>query len=475
MAPSILWFRRDLRLGDHPALHEAIRRSGGEGVVPLFVVDETFLGPSGPTRVEFLIGCLEALSESMGVPLTLRSGDPATVVPALAKEIGARSVLVTGDFAPEGLARDARVASALQDQGAELISMSSPYAVEPGTVRSEKDLPLKVFSAYRRRWEVRGPHVVLGVPDVKWLEAPSDTEYEVMRRLGGTRRPLLFGDLPDGPPATLPQPGENAALAILEEFIDDRVDDYGEGRDILERNGTSGLGPYLRFGCIHPRTVLAAAQGAGGGRATFRSEICWREFYADVLFTAPHSVRDALQPQMAGLEWDGGERAEERFRCWARGETGIPLVDAAMRQLLKEGTMHNRARMVSASFLIKHLHLDWRWGARWFMWRLVDGDLASNQQGWQWTAGTGTDAAPFHRIFNPVAQAQRFDPNGAYIHRYVEELAGIPAPDVLQPGGGVGLLHQSSYPAPLVDLKAEREEALRRYAAARDAYRATTT
>ena len=177
---------------------------------------------------------------------------------------------------------------------------------------------------------------------------------------------------------------------------------------------------------------------------------------------------------MAGLEWDQGQDAEARFRQWAAGQTGIPLVDASMRQLLEEGWMHNRGRMLAASFLVKHLHLDWRWGARWFMWRLIDGDLASNQHGWQWTAGTGTDAAPFHRIFSPVAQAERFDPDGAYIHRYVPELRGIAAPGVLQPGGGVSLLDQSSYPPPMIDLKVERAEALRRAHEERERNRATS-
>ena len=236
---------------------------------------------------------------------------------------------------------------------------------------------------------------------------------------------------------------------------------------MMAEPGTSGLSPYLRFGCIHPRTALNAVAGDDEGSVTFRSEIAWREFYADVLFHEPRSARETLQPSLRSLRWDSGPIAVEHFQAWARGETGIPLVDAGMRQLLAEGWMHNRTRMICASFLVKHLHIDWRWGARWFMDRLIDGDLASNSHGWQWTAGTGTDAAPFHRIFSPIAQAERFDVAGSYIRRYVTELASVEPPQLYQPGGGSGLLRPEAYPEAIVELKAEREEALARFAEAR--------
>ena len=284
----------------------------------------------------------------------------------------------------------------------------------------------------------------------------------------GVRRPSLFGDLPDAPPAHLPAAGEAAAIALLDAFVDGPIDRYSHDRNLFAEPGTSRLSPHLRFGTIHPRTAVAAAARGGAGSATFISEIAWREFYADVLHHHPSSVREPLQAKMARLVVDTGDEAEERFRMWARGETGIPLVDASMRQLLAEGWMHNRGRMLTASFLIKHLHLDWRWGARWFMWRLIDGDLASNTHGWQWTAGTGTDAAPYYRIFSPVAQAERFDPDGAFVHAQLPELAGIDAPAVHQPGGGVDLLHPADYPPPMVDLKAERAEALRRLEETKD-------
>ena len=311
--------------------------------------------------------------------------------------------------------------------------------------------------------------MVLPVPDVSFVSVASSASVDDLVVRAGRRRPTLFGDLPDAPPEDLPAAGEAAAADLLERFCTDGLDGYSHDRNVFAMEGTSRLSPHLRFGTLHPRTAIAAAAGGGDGSATFLSEIAWREFYADVLHHHPASVREPLQAKMSRLEVDTGPEAEERFRTWARGETGIPLVDASMRQLLSEGWMHNRGRMLTASFLIKHLHLDWRWGARWFMWRLIDGDLASNTHGWQWTAGTGTDAAPYYRIFSPVAQAERFDPDGAFVHRYVPELDGIDAPAVLQPGGGVDLLHPADYPAPMVDLKAERAEALRRLEETKDA------
>ena len=462
MAPSILWFRRDLRLSDHPALHEAVRLGGADGVVPLFVLDETFLAPAGPTRASFLRSSLEALEASMGSPLCVLAGDPVTAVTELAEGLGVAHVVVSGDFGPSGSARDDAVAEALGHHGIALHRVSSPYCVDPGTVRGASGGPVKVFTAFRRRWEVIGPHVVLPVPDVSWVNVPSLAALDEIPKRAGTRRPALFADLPDAPPTALPPAGESEAMSLLERFCEGPIDRYDHDRNVFATPGTSHLSPHLRFGSLHPRTALAAAAGADKGATTFRSEIAWREFYADVLHHHPDSVTEPLQPKMARLRVDTGPAAQERFCRWARGETGIPLVDASMRQLLAEGWMHNRGRMLTASFLVKHLHLDWRWGARWFMWRLIDGDLASNTHGWQWTAGTGTDASPFYRIFSPLAQAERFDPDAQFVHAQIPELSEIPAPRVLQPGGGVDLLSSADYPAAMIDLGAERIEALRR-------------
>ena len=468
--PTILWFRRDLRLADNPALVEAAHRGDGE-VVAVFVVDASLARPAGATRVAFLRASLESLDATLGSRLVVRVGDPAEQLEALAREVGAREIVATGDYGPRGAARDSLVRETLRPRGLDVRFVDSPYVVAPGTVLTKTGTPCRVFGAYQRGWEFQPPTSPVPAPTgVRWREAPS-TSLDELTNLAATTRPWYFGDLPDGAPATLLPAGEDAAHAQLVRFAT-RVDGYDQARDRPGVDGTSRLSAYLRFGSVHPRQVLAALDGSSPGGAVYRSQLCWRDFYADVMFHHPTSVRQVLQPSLVNLRVDSDARAVARFQAWARGETGYPLVDAGMRQLLDEGWMHNRVRMVAASFLVKHLHLDWRWGARWFMWRLVDGDLASNYHGWQWTAGTGTDAAPFHRVFNPTRQAQRFDPEGTYVHRYVAELAAVAAPQCLEPGGGVGLWRPTGYVTPIIDLPTERDDALARFAEARQLARA---
>ncbi|MGH3814486.1 MAG: cryptochrome/photolyase family protein, partial [Pseudonocardiaceae bacterium] len=237
--------------------------------------------------------------------------------------------------------------------------------------------------------------------------------------------------------------------------------DYAGDRDRPDLDGTSRLSPYLKWGCLHPRQLLAKL-GRGPGPEAFRNELCWRECYADVLWHRPDTVRQAFDPAMRAMEVDEGDDTDGPFRAWCEGRTGYPIVDAGMRQLLGEGWMHNRVRMIVASFLVKDLHLDWRRGARWFLQHLVDGDVASNQHGWQWVAGTGTDAAPYVRIFNPTLQAAKVDPAGDYVRRWIPELRSIPGPAVHQPWAQPGG-PPDDYPEPLVDHPSERAEALRRY------------
>ena len=465
--PVIFWFRRDLRLADNPALSAAV--ATGRPVVPLFIVDEALLAPAGPTRAAYLHATLQSLSDSLDGQLVLRSGRPRDVLRAVATEVGATSIFATGDYANYGSRRDRETANFLADVGVAIHYVGTPYAVAPGTITSKTGEPFKVFSAFRRVWDTTESAAPLAAPVGSWRAIESEP-LSVITQGAGKIRPAYFGELPDAPPP-LPTAGEAAAWTLVESFRA-KVDDYDQTRNDPGRDGTSALSPHLRFGTIHPRQVISELAGAGDGRRIFISEITWREFYADVLFHQPRSVWENLQKQMDFLDVDHDDGAVERFQTWARGETGYPLVDAGMRQLLETGWMHNRVRMVAASFLVKHLHLDWRWGARWFMWRLIDGDLASNQHGWQWTAGTGTDAAPYHRIFNPTTQAERFDPDGTYVHRYLPELRDVAPPQCLQPGGGDGLLRPAGYPAPMIDAKAERDEALRRFAVARETARA---
>ncbi|MGV3759469.1 MAG: cryptochrome/photolyase family protein [Actinomycetota bacterium] len=441
---TVLWFRRDLRLSDHPALLAAIDSAAGGEVVGLFCLDDRLWQPAGANRRWFLAGCLRALDEAMGGRLVVRAGDPAEVVPALAEEAGASQVFVTEDFGPYGSARDEAVAGALAEAGRRLERVGSPYAVAPGEVRTGTGGPYKVFTPFSRAWAEHGWAAPQEAPRaVRWADLPGD-------------------DLPEVPAAdaALPEPGEAAAKAAARRFWDRHLDGYDEQRDRPDLDATSRLSPYLKWGCIHPRQLLAKL-GRSQAEQRFRSELCWREFYADVLHHRPESAHRSLDPTMAAMEVDGPGTAP-RFRSWAEGRTGYPIVDAGMRQLLAEGWMHNRVRMLTASFLVKDLHLDWTRGARHFMTHLVDGDLASNQHGWQWVAGTGTDASPFFRVFNPVTQGQRFDPAGDYVRRWVPELADVPTRWIHRPWEAPDGV-PAGYPEPIVDHAEEREEALRRY------------
>ncbi len=465
-ATTIIWFRRDLRLHDNPALLEAVRLGSGE-VAAVFIIDEVFAAPSGPARTRYLRQSLEALDVSIDGALIVRRGEPSEELERVARELHVRDIVATGDYGPQGRRRDDRVREALARQGISITYVDSPYVVAPGIVTTKTGTPCRVFGAFQRGWNTHASTRPMPAPSgVHWRRAPS-VSLDELDACAGKDRPSYFPDVVDDVVMHEIGAGEVAGHRLLTQF-DDRVDDYGESRNLPGRDSTSRLSPFLRFGALHPRQVLSILDGASQGRATYRSEVCWREFYADVMYHEPQSASQSLQPAMRYLRCDEGAVAEERFAQWAKGQTGFPLVDAGMRQLLGEGWMHNRVRMITASFLVKHLHVDWRWGAKWFMWHLIDGDLASNQHGWQWVAGTGTDPSPFHRIFNPTLQASRFDPHGTYIHRYVPELRDVPAPQCLEPGGGTGLLRAGAYPLAIIDAARERDEALSRFHDARE-------
>ncbi len=444
--PSILWFRRDLRLSDHPALREAV--ADDDKIVPLFVLDPALLGPAGGPRVAFMLDCLRSLDHDLDGNLVVRTGDPVDVVPALAREVQASAVHISADFNPYGRRRDEDVAKALGQTP--LTATGSPYAVSPGRVHKPDGDPYRVYTPFYRAWAEHG-----------YPRPPKrPTTIDTVKGLQTDRLPAA----PDIGGTELPKAGEEAALGRWAEFRDERLVSYAQDRNRPDLPASSRLSPYLRWGCIHPRTPLADLTGrTGKGAEVFRKELAWREFYADVLYHQPDSARENLQPRYEGLRVDSGKSADERFAAWAAGRTGYPIVDAGMRQLSAEAWIHNRIRMVVASFLVKDLHLGWKEGARHFMRYLVDGDLASNQHGWQWVAGSGTDAAPFYRVFNPVKQGQKFDPTGDYVRRYVPELRGIEGPAVHAPWE---LPEQpKDYPAPIVVHDDERREALERYEA----------
>ena len=439
-----MWFRRDLRLADNEALVAAARAGS---VTPLFVIDPKFFERSGAPRLVFLLRNLQELNKSMGGVLVVRTGNPVDVVCAVAQEVGATEVFAAKDFAPYGQARDAQVDAALRKVGAELRSVGSAYAVDPGIVRKADNTPYAVFTPFSKIWLSNGWSAPLSQPQVVWHGAPA----------------VASDDLPAEPAcgATLPAAGENAAWKVWESFRDAALNGYAEKRNNPDINGTSQLSPYLRFGLVHPRSLLAEL-GDSKSHSVFRSELCWREFYADVLFHQPRTVWENLQPKMNKMTHDTGADAVARFDVWCKGETGFPIVDAGMKQMLATGWMHNRVRMIVASFLVKDLHLPWQWGAKFFMRHLVDGDIASNNHGWQWTAGTGTDASPYFRIFNPISQGERFDPQGTYVRQWIPELREL-ADDAVHSPWTLGLLNP--YISPMVDHAEERIISLDRYKA----------
>jgi deoxyribodipyrimidine photo-lyase len=448
-APAVMWFRRDLRLTDNPALVAACAAAGTGGVLPLFVLDPVLWEPAGPSRRGYLTASLRSLSRSLGNRLTVLEGDPVERVVAAARAVGAGGVHVAADFGPYGRDRDDRVEQALGEHGIGLHRLGSPYAVAPGRVLNGSGEGYSVFTPFARAWTDHGWRAPVEAPSrPRWLRIDADDLPPA---------PLPEVSLPDG--FTLPEAGERAATKRWHTFLDERVRDYDEARDRPGEHGTSGMSVHLKWGEIHPRTMLAdLAPLRSAGAAAFRKELAWREFYADVLWRRPETAREYLRPEFAAMEYD---EPGDSLRAWAEGRTGYPIVDAGMRQLRATGWMHNRVRMITASFLVKDLHLEWQHGARHFMRWLVDGDLASNQHGWQWVAGCGTDAAPYFRVFNPTSQGKKFDPDGDYVRRWVPELRGVDTAHVHEPSRDPAGL-PSGYPPPILDHADERREALTR-------------
>jgi deoxyribodipyrimidine photo-lyase len=445
---AVMWFRRDLRLADNPALLDACESGRDGGVLPLFVLDPALWGPAGPSRRGYLSRSLRALDASLSGALAVLRGDPVREVVRAARQVGAGRVHVAADYGPYGHRRDLEVEQALAEHGIELVRTGSSYAVAPGRLRTGGGSTYQVFTPYFRAWTDHGWRTP--------AEPPAATAWLSVQGTVDVPDP----DLPDG--LTLPDASEQAARHRWRAYVDERLADYADARDRPGLDATSHMSVHLKWGEIHPRTMLAdLATVAGDAAATYRKELGWREFYADVLFGRPETAREYLRPEFKAMEYD---EPGEVFTAWQEGRTGYPIVDAGMRQLRSTGWMHNRVRMITASFLVKDLHLEWQHGARHFLRWLADGDLASNQHGWQWTAGCGTDPAPYFRIFNPVSQGEKFDPDGRYVRRWVPELAGLADRHVhrpwTHPGGP-----PAGYPAPVVDHQLERRVALDRYEA----------
>lgn len=479
MPTFIHWFRRDLRLHDNPALAAALHDSGGR-VVPLFVLDQAVLSAerTGAARVMFMLETLRALDRSLrerGSRLIVRHGRPAEVIPQVIAESGAAGVYWNRDYTPFARTRDSRVAELLREHGIPGRTWKEAVIWESGEIMTGSRKPYTVYTPYWRRWRtaVEDARAALTaeeplLPFARVADAIRSTPIPHAAELGFVTSQAI-------PPA-----GEDAALVRLIAFTRSEsahgIGGYAEGRNILALPATSRLSPYLRLGCLGPRTCLRAALHASERIAdeqyqrsteTWLGELAWRDFYYQVLAEFPFVLRGCFKREYDQLAW---ENNEEFFDAWCRGHTGYPIVDAAMRQLQREAWMHNRARMIVASFLTKDLLIDWRWGDRFFMQQLVDGDHASNNGGWQWAAGTGTDAQPYFRIFNPINQGEKFDPDGAYVRRYVPELARVPNRYIHSPWlmsldeqrrAGVRIGHD--YPAPIVDHATQRTRAIALY------------
>ncbi len=457
MPLALWWIRRDLRLIDNAALNAALTE--GFQVLPVFVLDPRLLNLPASRRKAFLFNGLHRLRQELhnrGSDLLLRQGDPLDILSGIFSESGALRIYAEEDYTPYARQRDRRVSQTLP---LELVLGATVH--HPDMVVKADGKPYTVFTPFSKVW--------------KALPFPSSPPQQAPHSLGDCPRlagePIPEGDLPPGFPAA-----EGEANLRLQTFLGERVAAYAEDRDRLDLPGTSLLSPYLRFGMISARRAawltyqrIREAPDAGfrRGAETFLNELIWREFYQAVLYHFPRVLESAFQPALRAIPW---RDAPEELHAWQAGLTGVPVVDACMRQLNKTGWMHNRGRMIAASYLVKDLLIDWRAGEKWFMRQLIDGDPAANNGGWQWTAGVGTDAAPYFRIFNPVSQGRRCDPQGDFVRRWLPELTRVPLAYLHEPWLMPEDVQRASnciigrdYPAPLVDHREAKERTLAAY------------
>ena len=465
-APVIVWFRRDLRIADNPALTEAA--ATGAPVIPLYIHDERLDGrPMGAASKWWLDRSLRVLAADLrdrGAPLVLRSGDAEAVLHSAIDETGAQTVLMNRLFEPTAWERDSEIAHGLKSEGVTCRGFNGTMLARPGSVRTGQDAPYKVFTPFLK-----------ALLDVAEEPAPREGP-RMLESIEGLKSDdindwALHPTRPDWSEGFDWTPGETGAREALSAFLGGPLKTYGNGRDIPGEEGTSRLSPHLHFGEISPwRAVRAARHAAEEGRVSgiqaekFVAEIGWREFSTHLLHQFPYMAGRAFRPEFDAMAWRDDAAGLE---AWKRGMTGYPIVDAGMRQLWATGWMHNRVRMIVASFLIKDLLIDWREGEAWFWDTLVDADMGNNIQNWQWVAGSGADAAPYFRIFNPVTQGEKFDGDGTYVRRWIPELAGLSdrwvhapwtAPREVLDAAGVRL--GRDYPAPIVDHAEARKRAL---------------
>ncbi len=478
-AAGLVWFRRDLRVDDHAALHHALRHC--QKVWCAFVFDTDILDalPRADRRVEFIRETLVELDHDLrelsghaGGGLIVLHGSALQELPRLALALGVQAVFANHDYEPDATARDAKALGALADAGIALRTFKDQVIFERDELMTGAGSHYTVFTPYKNAWLKKVDDFFLKSYPVRTHTAalaprPADLQRAVPTLAGIGFEPTNLAEL------KIPT-GAKGALDLFEDFFD-RLDQYHETRDFPAVKGPSYLSVHLRFGTVSIRRLASTAyqrhiEGSKGA-AVWLSELIWRDFYFQILHHLPHVATSACKPEYDAIKWEHGKHAKARFEAWCEGRTGYPLVDAAMAQINQSGYMHNRLRMVVASFLTKDLGIDWRWGERYFAEKLNDFDLSANNGGWQWAASTGCDAQPYFRIFNPVSQSEKFDKDGKFIHRYLPQLARLRAPLVHAPWTvspveleAAGVRLGENYPAPIVDHAQAREETLRRYA-----------
>jgi deoxyribodipyrimidine photo-lyase len=455
----IHWFRRDLRVSDNVALSEAFKRA--EQVIPVFIFEDAFrTGPEvGAARLSFLLQSVESLRKNLlelGHTLVVRCGKSEEILPQLCKEVDAQAVFANKRYEPYTQKRDERITAALLKIGVGFELFKDAVVWEETEILNLSGKPYTVFTPYSKAWkakEIPLPRARLGSPKSKVQSPKSDELPQSSDEVGHP----LTQETPPG--------GERAALELLRKFMAGAVYDYGTNRNFPAIEGGSNLSPHLRAGTIGIRTILAelkkahekATPAQAASCDVFLNELIWREFYAQVLHNFPHVTKGAFRPEYDKLAWSENQN---HFAAWCEGKTGFPIVDAAMRCLNATGTMHNRLRMIVAMFLTKDLLINWQLGERYFMKQLVDGDMAANNGGWQWSAGTGTDAAPYFRIFNPVSQGEKFDAEGKFVRRWIPELKDFSDDLIQQPWENPLLLSKSKYVPRIVLHEEQREKCL---------------